>query len=286
MLRETVFRVIRGAGGALPVPVLAAVLYPVALARAFTESLIWRGRRPPRSLPPAGRGATFATELSARTAAWMSTASLLWADRFATAQWRDRFDVQELDAVRAAAAERPVVIATIHFGGIFVMPSLLRAFGIPTAAVVGDKIWPVRWWRERRARLTEIDGLPAHLRAGDARAIVRYLQPGRCLLVALDYPLGEQALTPYGGTNVRLSTPAFRLARITNATVLPVLVRADGLLRFAVHVGRPVPDDVVARGDDYAALAHVVNELLPVAAIRPEQSLPLLVNAFERSVSA
>jgi len=286
MLRETVFQIIRGAGSVLPVSVLAAVLYPLAMVRAFTESFIWRGRRPPRSLPPGPRGVTFATELRERTAAWMSTASLLWADRFATRRWEGRLDVGELDALRAASKQRPVLIATIHFGGIFVLPSLLRAFGIPTAAVVGDKIWPVRWWRERRAQLTQIDSLPAHLRAGDARAIVRYLQPGRCLLVALDYPLGEQAVTRYGGAHVRLSTPAFRLARITNATVIPVLVRADRVWRFEVHVGRPVPDDVITRGDDDAALGHVVNELLPVAAVRPEQSLPLLVNAFERPLNA
>ena len=161
------------------------------------------------------------------------------------------------------------------------MPTLLRAYGVPTAAVVGDKLWPIRWWRERRARLTQIDGLPAHLRSGDARAIVRYLQPGRCLLVALDYPLGDQLSAAYKGGALHLSTPSFRLARLTHAAIVPVLVRVDGPWRFSIHVGEPVPDQLIVSEDDTAVLAHIVNDLLPVAAARPEQALPLLVDAFE-----
>lgn len=286
VLREFIFRAARGTGLILPVPVLLALLYPLAFARALFETLTRRGRRTPIALPPGPVGASFRVELRERTSAWLSTAVLLWADRFNRPPWNGRMDVHELDQLRALIATQPALLATLHFGGIFVMPTLLRAYGVPTAAVVGDKLWPVRWWRERRARLTQIDNLPAHLRSGDARAVMRYLQPGRCLLVALDYPIGEQVETPYAGTSLRLSTPSFRLARLAKATVVPVLVRVDGPWRFSVHVGAPVPDSVIAAEDDAAALAHVVSELLPIAAARPEQALPLLVNAFQGPLRA
>ncbi|MEP7378630.1 MAG: hypothetical protein ABI725_03610 [Chloroflexota bacterium] len=286
MLRELVFRATRGAGGVLPLPVLLGVLYPAAFARALLETLTRRGRGAPSSLPPGPLRVAFRIELRERTSAWLSTAALLWADRFARSPWRERFDVAQLDALRSIIATRPALIATLHFGGIFVMPTLLRALDIPTAAAVGEKLWPVRWWRERRAQLTRIDALPAHIRSGDARSMVRFLEPGQCLLVALDYPLGDQVSASYHGASLRLSTPSFRLARLTGAAIVPMLVRLEGVWSYSVHVGRPVPDELVAAGD-YAAIAgHVVNELLPLAASRPEQALPLLVKAFESQAGA
>jgi lauroyl/myristoyl acyltransferase len=282
--REAAFRATRSVGGLLPLPALAALLYPFALTRALYETMSRRGRRPPRSLPPGSRAASRTADVRARTSAWMSTASLLWADSFSRAPWRDRIDVADLDELRQLASTRPVIIASLHFGGIFVMPSVLRANGIPTAAVIGDRLWPVRWWRERRAQLTQIERLPAHLRSGDARAVVRYLEPGRCLLVALDYPIGDKMTVAYEGAAMHLWTPSFKLARVTNAAIVPVLVRADGLWRYSVHVGRAVPDELLQATDDSAVLRHLVNELLPIAAARPDQALPLLVSAFDTAV--
>ncbi len=281
MIRELIFSATRTVGRMLPLPVLISLLYPLAVARAGLESMVWRGRRPPRRLPPVGGGATRRVELRERSSAWLNTAALLWADRFNRPPWSERIETTDLDRLRELGAHRPVIIVTLHFGGIFVLPSILRANGIPTAAVVGDKLWPVRWWRERRAELTQIERLPAHLRSGDARAVIRYLQPGRCLLVALDYPLGDQIATRFDGSLVHLSTPALRLARIAHAVVLPMLVRVDGPWRYHVVIAQPVPDAVLATKDDAAALAHVVGELMPVAAARPEQALPLLVRAFQ-----
>jgi lauroyl/myristoyl acyltransferase len=111
--------------------------------------------------------------------------------------------------------------------------------------------------------------------------MVRYLQAGRCLLVALDYPIGDQVSIAYGGSQMRLSTASFKLARITGAAVVPVIVRVDGNWRYSLHVGAPVPDELLAKEDDAAVLAHVVNELMPIAQKAPEQALPLLVNAFQ-----
>ena len=281
MVRELVFWAARGLGGLLPLPVLLGVLYPAAFVRALYETVRRRGRRAPGSLPPGSLRVTFRIELRERTSAWLSTAALLWADRFARSPWRERFEVAQLEALRSIIATRPALIATVHFGGIFIMPTLLRALGIPTAAAVGDKLWPVRWRRERRAQLTSLDDLPAHIRSGDARSMMRFLVPGHCLLVALDYPLGDQVSASYLGASLRLSTPSFRLARLTGSAIVPMLVRREGVWSYSVHVGQPVPDELVTAGDDAAIANHLVKELLPLAASRPEQALPLLVSSFE-----
>jgi lauroyl/myristoyl acyltransferase len=282
VLRGAIFRTVRVVGGVLPVPVLVGLLWPFAFLRAVLDSLLQPGRRPPRTLPPthAARADWRLTGIRERTAAWLNTAALLWADRFNSPRWQNRIEAGDFDELRLALAERPVILVTVHFGGIFVLPTLLRARGIPTATVVADKLWPIRWWRMRRAELTRIGDLPVHFRSGDARGIMRFLKPGRCLLVAADYPLGEQAQATFRSAALRLSTPPFRLARMTNAAVVPVLVRADGVWRYAVHVGRPVPEETIRAQDYVAAVAHVANELLPIAAARPEQALPLLVRAF------
>jgi lauroyl/myristoyl acyltransferase len=190
------------------------------------------------------------------------------------------------DQIAALAETHPVMLVSLHFGGIFALPALLRAHGIPTASVVGGKLWPIRWWRRRRAQLTQISGLPTHFQAGDAWSIRHFMVPGRCVLVALDYPMGEQVSVPYGGVSLELSTPPFRLARLTGAAVVPVIVRADGAWRFKVHVCRPVPDAVIAAGDYAAAAAHVANELLPMAEDRPEQAMPLLVASIARPLAS
>jgi lauroyl/myristoyl acyltransferase len=258
---------------------LLALLTPPALVRAVLESLRHPERRPLRALVPPTRSRWPLSGIGNRTAAWLNTAALLWADEFATSRWTDRIDLGTIDRLRAYAQKRPVLLVSLHFGGIFVLPALLRAQGIPTAGVIGGKLWPVRWWRRRRAQLTQIEGLPTHLRAGDAWAVRRYMRPGRCVLVAVDYPHGQRVEVAFGNGKIGVYTPSLRLARLTDAVVLPVIVRADSAWRFAVHIGEAVPDELIRADDHAAAMAYICRELAPVALGQPDQAMPLLARA-------
>lgn len=284
MLRDLAFRSTRAVGGRLPLGVVIAALWPVAFLRAVAEAIRYPSRRPPHRLVPPRRSGWPLTGIGRRTAAWLNTGALLWADQFGTARWAGRIDMSGLEQIRALTADRPVILVSLHFGGIAALPALMRAHGVPTASVVGGKLWPIRWWRRRRAELTQIDGLPTHFQAGDAWSIKRYLTAGRCVLVAIDYPQGEQVRTDFEGSTLQLSTPPFRLARLSGSAVVPIVVRADGVWRFEMRVGRPVPDAIIQAGDYPAAVAHVVGELLPIAAGRPDQAMPLLVRSFVDSV--
>jgi lauroyl/myristoyl acyltransferase len=282
-LREYLFRVARLTERLLPPGALAALLWPIAFLRAAADMILRPGRNPPPSLPPPpghGRSSRRLAGVRARTDARLGTASLIWSDRFTQPRWRDRFEMGELESLREIVAQRPAIIVSLHFGGVFMLPALLRAHRIPTASVVGRGLWPIAWGRMRRAALTRIDDLPLFLESGDARAMVRFLQPGRCLMIGADYPLGDQAAATWDGAGFRLSTSPFRLARLAGAAVVPVIVRAGGTWRYAIHVGSPVPDALIRAQDHGAAVAHVATELLPVAAAAPEQALPYLVAAF------
>lgn len=283
MLREATFRAVRIVGGLLPLPLLAAVLWPIAIVRAVADLALRPARHPVRTLPPPSRrGRNWSAGVRQRTTAWLNTTSLLWADQFSALRWSSRFELVALESLRALG-DRPVIVITLHFGGIFALPTLLRSAGMPTASVVADGLWPIRWWRQRRAELTCIGDLPLHFRSGDALAIARFLVPGNFLVVAGDYPHGGRASTTFESVGFELSTPAFRLARLTRAVVVPALVRADGVWHYTVHVGRPVPDEVIRQNDHQAAVDHIAAELLPVAAQRPEQAMPLLIAAFDRA---
>jgi lauroyl/myristoyl acyltransferase len=287
VLRRVAFATIRGVGNVLPVPVILALMSVPAFVRALADAVRNPQRNPPRSLPPTRPPSRLSiAAIRQRTRSWLNTASMLWADRFVSARWSDRIDVKSLAQLLPVLETRPVVAITVHYGGIFVLPTLLRAHGVPTASVVANALWPIRWWRRRRAELTQIDGLPLHFLSGDARAIVRYMRPGRVIVVAADYPMGDQVATTHDGARVLLSPSSLKLARVTNAAVVPMLVSSDGAWRFRLHVGEHVRDDVITAERYEEAIAHIARQLLPIAAADPEQALPLLVRAFQRESPA
>jgi hypothetical protein len=79
---------------------------------------------------------------------------------------------------------------------------------------------------------------------------------------------------------MRVATPPLRLARMARARVVPVLAIHEGAWRIRVRFGEPVPDELIT-GESYgAAAAHIVSQLLPLAAAAPGQALPSLVDAF------
>jgi lauroyl/myristoyl acyltransferase len=159
------------------------------------------------------------------------------------------------------------------------IPSLLNQHGVPTALAVDKEAWPLSALRQWRLDLAKAGDVPTAVPA-DARQMLRFLKPGRCLMVALDFPTAEHVEVAFGGGAMRLSTPPLRLARVARAAVVPMLAVHEGQWRIRLHLGAPVPDELLRAGDYQAAAAHIANELLPVAAAAPGQALPTMVEAF------
>lgn len=274
------FRAIRATGGRLPPGVLLAILWAPSLLRAAVD--LWlRKRRAPTQLPPlpgiyrGGRAGLYDRLLYRLTAVVG-----FWADRALEPAWAARYDASALDRLHPIVAERPVILVSLHYGPLVMIPSLLNGHGVPTALAVDKDAWPLSPMRQWRLDLAKVEGVPTAVPA-DARQMLRFLKPGRCLMVALDFQTAEQAAVEFRGAAIRLSTPPLRLARMARAAVVPTLAVHDGPWRIRLHLGAPVPDELL-RAEDYdAAVAHIVNELLPVAAQAPGQALPTLVEAFE-----
>jgi lauroyl/myristoyl acyltransferase len=278
LAQRLVFRAFRVLGRALPPGALLALLWPVSVVRATLD--LRRGRKPPTELPPLNGTLKGWPAIRQRTNSRLTPLAGFWADRFLSPGWAERFDVRDVERLRTLLADRPAVLVSIHFGSLLLLAPVLRLSGIPVAMAVGADEWPLPRSRRWRTELTRIGDLPTTLGTGDARGMLRFLQPGRCLLVTLDYPLGEKADVPYAGVLLRASTPPLRLARAARAVVVPVLAFGDGPWRMRLHVGQPVPDELLAARDYAAAAAHLCAELLPVAATAPGQALPTLVDAF------
>jgi lauroyl/myristoyl acyltransferase len=260
--------------------VLVALLGPPAFARAAVD--VWvRGLRPPTQLPPLPGTTTRAHRaLYDRLLFRMTPLAGFWIDRLAAPEWSGRYDVSEIERLRSELAGRPLILVSFHYGALVMVPPVLTQYGVPTALAVSREGWPLSRLRQWRLDLARIDDTPTVVPA-EARAMLRFLRPGRCLIVAVDYPTAERAAVPYNGSLVRLSTPPLRLARAARAVVVPMLALHQGPWRMSMRLGRPVPDELIARADYDAAAAHIVSELLPLAAAAPRQALPTLVEAFE-----
>jgi lauroyl/myristoyl acyltransferase len=278
-VRRLLFHVIRAVGGRLPPTLLLALLVPPSLVRAAID--VWvHGVRPAPSLPPDGNARTSAADALVERLDFRLTPVVgFWADRVLGRGWRSRFDISAFEQVHAQLAGRPLLLVSLHYGPLVMIPSLLCRHDVPTALAVGPDNWPISPLRQLRLDLVKIGDIPTAV-AAEARPMLRFLKPGRCLVVAIDYPAGETVELPFAGSTVRVSVAPLRLARISNALVVPMLARNEGRWRISMRLGAPVPDELLQAGDYRAAAAHVCAELLPLAASAPGQALPTLVEAF------
>jgi lauroyl/myristoyl acyltransferase len=199
---------------------------------------------------------------------WLATQ---WPELWRKPPWSARLTVDHPEIVERLLADKPVVLATLHTGWPFACTRWLLNQGVEIGAVVaGAEAW------QRTLELRETDYWARHAGVhvfphGDARAMVRFLTPGRCFLIQVDYGRGEVIDIEWGGRHWRLATGAFRVARLANAAVVPIVGLDDGIWRTRAHVGTPVPHELISAGNDAASATHVMNELMPLMAQVPDQ---------------
>jgi hypothetical protein len=199
---------------------------------------------------------------------WLATQ---WPELWRKPPWSQRLRVDHPEIVERLRADQPVVLATLHTGWPFACTRWLLNQGVQIGSVVaGAQAW------QRTLELRETGYWARHegvhvFAHGDARSMVRFLTPGRCFLIQIDYSQGEVIDIEWGGRRWPLSTGAFRLARLANAALVPIVGLDDGIWRTRAHVGAPVPQDLIAAGDDVASAMHVMNELMPLMAQAPDQ---------------
>ncbi|MEA2676612.1 MAG: hypothetical protein QOJ81_753 [Chloroflexota bacterium] len=256
----------------LPISLLHALLLPYEWARGawaalLVRSLPLRHLGPGAEVTPPGFFRRWRYQ-SRNYERWLATT---WPELWRKPPWSDRLRVDHPEIIEELLAHRPVVLATLHTGWQFSCTSWLLNRGVEIGSVVaGAEQW------QRALALRDSDYWARYegvhvFPHGDARSMVRFLTPGRCFVIQVDYGQGEVIEIDWGGRMWPMASGAFRLARLAKAALVPIVALDDGLWRSRVHVGAPVPDELIASGDDPASAVHVLNELMPLVAQVPDQ---------------
>ena len=166
-------------------------------------------------------------------------------------------------------AGRPVILLSAHFLSTELMGRLMPDRIRATAMYKPVRKKPVfdRAMRAARRRNAS-DALPR----GDTRAVIRAIRGGNpiCFIADQDYGRAHSVFVPFFGVPAATITTLFRLARITDAQVVPMFFFWEAG-RFVIHF------DPALEGfptDDDAADARRMNTLMEaVIRAHPEQYL-------------
>jgi lauroyl/myristoyl acyltransferase len=142
--------------------------------------------------------------------------------------------------------------------------------------------------KEYRDRMTDEDmarmGDSMSFARGDARSMVRYMRPGRAMVLPADELRRYKTIDgSWNGGHLRLARGAFRIANLTASVVFPVVVTDAGRWRYHVHVGGAVPQALIQSDDEQAAADHVTREIMSVAETRPAEAAGPLVSALRKA---
>ena len=207
----------------------------------------------------------------------------LWPDRLSRGLWMDRCRCVGLERVeRNLALGRPIILATLHFGPVVVLGHWLRARGLP-AAGLRDSLSATRplHWRY-------IDGLSAVTGCSDGpsvfdrtqlRSVHNHLRAGRILIMTAEGRYHRSNRVHREGLAFEMSTGPFRLAAATGAIIIPCLIAAGPRMTFTIHIGEPVPENLVIGAHLHrAGCDHLLGEFLQVVGRHPGQSHALLID--------
>ncbi len=205
---------------------------------------------------------------------WQGSPSVYY-DRLQSPEWRRNIRITGTPPHRLPGwGTRPVVLGFLHNSGFMAIRYWLRAQGIPAATFA----WYVEGMyhrcghiRDAGDRLYGLEGVPHIFFAkGDMREMVKFLKPGRLLLVALDgYAQARDVPYQVNGRPMVLRDGAARLAAAKNAILQPVSMLQRSFSRFDIHFGDPLPDEVVMCGDSRVATQRLGEELWGVLEKNP-----------------
>jgi len=238
------------------------ILRPHAFVRAALKGI------PAPAPPPAGPGAEKPARAirEERMKVYLNQILEYFPERLAEPKWMSGCRITGLDCLQQARQNgRPVVLAFRHCGSYFLLRPWLRAAGFPVAVLVGGKSEDRSKMRRREDRISPFPGVPTVFYLDQLRAADKFLAAGNSLLVAIDYVAGKQMDVPVGdGRTFRMATGAVRLAIRHGAELIPCSIIDEGLWRFQIELGRPVPAEYLATETDLVpAGKHLLNELLP-----------------------
>jgi lauroyl/myristoyl acyltransferase/acyl carrier protein len=272
----------------LPKSVLSLLLWPPA---AIFDLIQLPERKPIscwRRFPLSWRPKPWRFLLRQSLGLYHSQIIYMWPDRLRSATWLRRCRLKgESRLIELQKGDRPIVLASLHFGPSELLPYWLRAHGIVTTTVRAAPPNSLKSLTEYQHALSPPADVPAFVFVEDLIPLPRFsrvskiLKSGRCLLVMVDPARGRQIDVPFEDRLFRMPTGAIRLAQLADAELIPCLITEDATWEFTIHFGAPMPQRYMGDSPDMQAIAtHLLNEFSKVISQYPEQCKMRLLSAM------
>ncbi len=204
-------------------------------------------------------------------------------DRLTAGKWQRCCQMSGLEGLQKARDEgRPVVLAMVHFGPVFLLPCWLRSAGIRLITLRNGKAESRIRLKRMKDRLSPFPEIPTVLYLDQLRELVGVLSAGNALLIAIDQPNGKLVDVPLdNGWTFRMATGAIRLASRYGAELIPCSIIEEGNWRFRIEVGQPVPTEYLAGEPDMVrAGKHLLTQMFPQIQPHLAQCRPVFFQCF------
>jgi lauroyl/myristoyl acyltransferase len=216
-------------------------------------------------------------------------------DRLSSPCWAKRYRFEGLAKLQTAVStDRPIILATLHFG----IPELLRYFlshkGIDSSLMVimpkaKNDFWaPMHYhnYYEKAYQDSFLNSrrsgrpLPPCLGNREMGSIVEYLLESNVLLMAVDGgPKENRVDVSYPGGTISIAPGGIEMARMTNAVIFPCVIVEEAPWKFCVKIGEQIDASDSEAFQDNASIAHkLVTFFWPIVSSHPEQ---FVLNGFE-----
>lgn len=155
-----------------------------------------------------------------------------------------RVSVENGDLARKTMQSGPVILVGMHIANWEVLSPVMAEFGIPVFDVYEPQPSRMQTRLALKVRAkTGPEGSVAYARSGNAaRAAVKWLREGGALIMFCDEAVKEVSAAPFFSRPAHLNSNyafAARLARMTDATLLPFHVLRHRGCRFTLRFGEP-----------------------------------------------
>jgi len=273
-MKLAVFHSVRGLERLLPLPLLRGLLWPLALAAAVRERRLRRQLVDGMAkLPESWRRKGDIEKLifRERLRYHLSRFVNFWPDRLQAPPWSDRVRAVGIEAV--LNSERPVVLATLHAGRLFLLHYALRSLGLPVALLIDQKEPERSSTKQMKDQLAAGEG-PLVFCKRELKAALNHLDSGHCLAVAIDKDSQSMVSLPFGEQQLKLSTGAVRMAQSAGADLAACLVIEIAPWSYEIILG-PVVEHL---SDVETTMGCLLKDFDGVLARYPEQYGQELLN--------
>jgi lauroyl/myristoyl acyltransferase len=264
------------------------MLLPVAFSRALLHRIhqIRRGKSLTTSLPACLQSAEAVPQPRLpRLQVYFNRVIELIPGSLGKPKWQARCPIEGIEAVRQALAQKRRVLLTFtHFSQYWEIRSWLRGAGLPVAFYAGADSTMRTEARRHKDRWALFPEVPTVFNSDELANAIKFVLSGKPLIIAMDGKRGRQLDIPVcDGWIFQMATGPLRIAARHDAMIFPCVMIVEGLWRYRIKIGEPVPDLWLAQGKENEAALHLVRQILHHIQRHPDQCRPRMLECIKPS---